>query len=142
MMNSKTKEKIPKKTLRKLKQTFKDTLDNKTDQITAQSYGKWWSRWQKICNGDVDLNNPYVKVEMALCDIRVQKILSNQKISVEERRKQARPYFPDDETFYLYCHGIQPLDPDNTPYTYIETKSMMKHATYNMGEKIRKPFKK
>lgn len=128
-------DKVSKKKIRELKDKFTDAMETKRDQITAQSYGKWYPRWQKICGGDVDFNNPYVKVEMVLCDIRVQKILSDQKTPVDKRRELARKYFPDEDTFYLYCHGTQPLDPDNTPYTYIETRSMMKHAMYNIKPK-------
>lgn len=129
-------EKVPKKRIKEIKGKIKDALDTKYDQIQCQAYSKWYPRWKEICGGDVDFDNPYVKVEMVLCDIRVQKILSDQKLTVEERREMARSYFPDDETFHLYCHGIQPLDPDKTPYTYIETRSMMKHALYKL--KIKK----
>lgn len=128
------KKKIEKE---KLKKKIEFALENKHMQIDAQVYSKWRPRWLEICGGDeIDFDNPYVKVEMVLCKIQVQRILCDQHKTVEQRRKEVRKFFPDEESFNLYCTGIQPLDPDNTPYTYMESKSMMGHARYNIAHKI------
>lgn len=136
-------EEIPKSKVKELKRKVKIVLSEKKEQVESLADAEWLPRWKQICNSpEVDWNNPYVKVERTLNNIHVQKILSNQRLPVEQRREQVRRYFPDDETFNLYLTGIQPLDPDETPYTYLETKSYVRHATYTIKQKVVKPFKK
>lgn len=131
-------QKMDKSQVKKFKRKVKDAIKNKGDQIQSMTDAQWIPRWQRICDGEIDWNNPYVKVEKTLNNIKVQAILTNQRMSVEERHEKVRPLFPDEETYQLYLTGIQPLDPDHTPYTYIETKSMTRQYMYHVKNKIKR----
>lgn len=119
-------ERLSKKEKKHLKERFDDILNNQNDRTLAMTYAKWMPRWNEMCGGVVDWDDPRIQCERTLCNIEVIAILTDQKKPVEERRAKAYRYFPTDESWDVYLHGGQ--YGDGQPYTNIEKRSIMGHV--------------
>lgn len=108
------------------------SFKSKTDEVmlkvdsyeTAKAWKKYEERWKKICGGEIDEKNPYVRVERMLCNPKMLGILmEHDHLSREERRELAQKYVLPD-VWELYLTLNDPIDPDHPPYTDIETKKL------------------
>lgn len=116
-----------------IKQKIAQKMQDHDADDMVKIYGKWWSRWQEICGGDVDMDNVYVRLEMKLCRVDIQyRLMQHDNLTVEQRRDSVRNEFEDDE-WELYLNGCDPLDENHPPYTDFENQTMK--------SKIKKAFK-